>query len=140
MNHGPVDVVILATTEPKFEGKVLAELERLHANDTINLLDALLLMKDDEGNGVEIDMEGLDDETKKALGFIETGTQGLFSQDDAATIFEGMVPGSVVVALAIENKWAVGLLNYMAEAGSEIAMHWRIPAPVVDEAFASLGK
>jgi hypothetical protein len=42
-----------------------------------------------------------------------------------------------VVALAIENTWAVGLINAMTNV-AEIAMHYRVPAPIVDEAFASL--
>jgi len=55
-------------------------------------------------------------------------------------LWEGMVPGSAVVALAIENRWAVGLFNSMASAGVDLAMHWRIPAPVVDDALADLAK
>ena len=37
--HGPVDVVVLASGEPRFDGRVLAELERQVASGTIKVLD-----------------------------------------------------------------------------------------------------
>jgi hypothetical protein len=49
-----------------------------------------------------------------------------------------MVPGSAVCALAIEHAWAVNLVNAIHDAGVELAMNMRVPAPIVDEAFASL--
>jgi hypothetical protein len=51
---------------------------------------------------------------------------------------EGMVPGSAIVGLAIEHTWAVDLANAIAAEGGEMAINYRIPAPVVDEAFAEL--
>jgi hypothetical protein len=72
------------------------------------------------------------------VGFIETGTRGLFDSEDAGTLMEGMVPGSAVVALAIEHTWAVALVNALYQAGVDVALNFRVPAPIVDEAFASL--
>ena len=138
MEHGPVDVVVLAAGEPRFDGSVLAELERLSADGTIRVLDAMVLLKDEEGTAYVLDMENLPDEEKAALGFIDTGTRGLFDSYDSDVLIEGMVPGSAVVALAIEHRWAVALANALQGAGVELAMQVRIPAPVVDEALAGL--
>jgi len=139
MKYGPVDVVILATGEPKFDGSILAELEKLAAAGTIRVLDAMILARALDGERITLDMEDLTDEDKAALAFIETGTRGVFDSEDADALWEGMVPGSAVVALAIENTWAVGLLNAFEEAGVEVALHTRIPAPIVEDALASLG-
>jgi hypothetical protein len=49
-----------------------------------------------------------------------------------------MVPGSAVAGLAIEHTWAVDLANAITVEGGEMAANYRIPAPIVDEAFASL--
>jgi hypothetical protein len=138
LKFGPVDVVVLAAGEPRFDGSVFAALERQAAAGVIRVLDAMLLMKDDEGKAWRIDLEDLTDEEKAAVGFIETETRGLFDSDDAGTLFEGMVPGSAVVALAIEHKWAVDLVNAVYDAGVELAFQFRVPAVVVDEAYASL--
>ncbi len=99
----------------------------------------MILVKDECGVHASIDLEDLPPERGKQLGFIETGTHGLFDAADAATLFEGMVPGSAVVALAIEHTWALALVNALWQAGVEMALNFRVPALVVDEAFASLG-
>jgi hypothetical protein len=139
IQHGPVDVVVLAAGEPRFDGGVLAELERQAASGTIRVLDAMILLKDEAGGRAALDIEDLPEEQRKAVGFIETGTRGLFDSEDAETLFEGMVPGSAVVALAIEHTWALALVNALWQAGADVALNFRVPAPIVDEAFASIG-
>jgi hypothetical protein len=138
IKHGPVDVVVLAAGEPRFDGSVFAELERQAASGTIRVLDAMLLFKDAVGNRANLDLEDLPPDMKAAVGFINTGTRGLFDSKDAETLYEGMVPGSAVLALAIEHAWAVKLVNALYDAGVELAFNLRVPAPIVDEAFASL--
>lgn len=138
MKYGPVDVVVLATGEPKFDGTILAELDRLVSSGTIRVLDAMVLLMGDDGQAYGLDIEDLDAEIKERLGFIETGTRGLFNSEDAATFAEGMTPGSAVVALAIENAWAVPLMNSFVEAGAEIALTTRVPGPVFDDAMAAI--
>ena len=98
----------------------------------------MLLLKDEQGNRASYDLEDFPPDMKTAVGFIETGTRGLFDSEDADTLFEGMVPGSGVVALAIEHTWAVKLVNALYNAGVEVALNFRVPATIVDEAFASL--
>ena len=140
INHGPVDVVVLAAGEPRFDGGILAELERQAATGTIRVLDAMILVKDESGVRMSINLEDLPEKDKAALGFIETGTHGLFDSGDADTLWEGMVPGSAVVALAIEHAWALALVNAMYQAGVDVALNFRVPAMIVDEAFASLSE
>ena len=138
MKYGPVDVVILATDEPKIDGSILAALGDAVEAGSIRLLDAMLMAVDEDGKRFSLDIEDLGAEAKQALGFIDTGTRGLFDSEDAETIFEGMVPGSVVLALAIENAWAVPVMNAFEAAGAELALHTRIPAVLVDDALAAL--
>jgi hypothetical protein len=139
INHGPVDVLVLAAGEPRFDGGVLAELEGQAATGTIRVLDAMILLKDEAGGRAVLNLEDLPAEQRAAVGFIETGTRGLFDTEDAETLFEGMVPGSAVVALAIEHTWAVALVNAFWQAGVDVALNFRVPALIVDEAFASIG-
>ncbi len=138
IKHGPVDVVILAVGEPKLDGSILEELQKQVAGGTIRVLDAMVLLKHESGAIVTLDLEDVSQGIKDALGFIETGTRGLFDSYDADALKEGMVPGSGVLALAIEHVWAVNLVNAMERNGVELAFNFRVPAPIVDEAFASL--
>jgi hypothetical protein len=138
MKRGPVDVVVMAAGQPRFDGSVFAELERLAAAGTIRVLDAMVLLKDESGKPWRMELRDLPAEQRAAVGFISEATQGLFDMEDASTLFEGMVAGSAVFALAIEHVWAVGLVNALAVAGAELAFNTRVPAPIVDEAFAAL--
>lgn len=138
IKHGPVDVVVLALGEPRFDGSILSELERQTASGTIRVLDAMVLFKSDTGQCWRMDLEDLPADQKAKVGFIETGTRGLFDSEDANTLYEGMVPDSAVIALAIEHTWAVALVNAIVDAGAEMALNFRVPAPIVDEAFASI--
>ena len=138
MEFGPVDVVVIALGEPKFDGSILAELAEQAQLGTISVLDAMVLVKEADGSELTFDIEDLPPEDREIFGFIDTGTRGLLDSEDATALFEGMVPGSAIIALAIEHTWAVGLVNAVYEAGAEVAMSMRIPAVVVDEAYAGL--
>ena len=74
IKHGPVDVIVLAAGEPRFDGGVLAELERQAASGTIRVLDAMILLKDEPGRAGRLDLEDLPAAEAAAVGFIETGT------------------------------------------------------------------
>jgi hypothetical protein len=138
MKHGPVDVVVFGFGEARFDGSALAELERQSAAGTIRVLDLIILLKDEEENCLRVAVSDLPPEEAAAVAFIEAATIGLFDDEDAATLCEGMVPGSAVAAVAIEHTWAVDLANAIAAEGGEMGMNYRIPAPIVDEAFAAL--
>jgi hypothetical protein len=138
IDRGPVDVLVVAAGAPKFDGSVFEELKRLTAAGTIRVLDGMILIKGPEGKSWRLQLQELPEEERAAVGFIETGSRGLFNDEDEAILAEGMVPGSAIFALAIEHLWAVGLVNAFFNAGAELALHTRIPAPIVDEAFAGL--
>lgn len=137
MEHGPVDVVVLAFGEPKFDGSIAAELRRLAAEGTIRVLDAMFITKAEDGAAATLDIEDLPAGERDAFGHIDTGTRGLFDAEDADELIEGMVPGSAIVALAIEHAWALELARAVRGAGGEVALNVRIPAAVVDEACAA---
>ena len=121
IEHGPVDVVVMAAEEPRFEGIVFAELARQAESGTIRVLDAMVLFKDEAGQCSSLDLEDLPPELSAAVGFIDTETRGLFNAEDADTLYEGMVPGSAIFALAIEHTWAVALVNALDQAGVDVA-------------------
>lgn len=140
MNHGPVDVVLLAFGQPKPEGHVADELRRLAQQGTIRVLDAMFVVKGEDGVSLTMDIEDLPDTEREAYGFVETGTRGFFDSEDADAIVEGMAPGSAIVALAIEHAWAVKLKESLEQAGASLAMDVRIPAAAVDEAYAATSR
>ncbi len=68
IQHGPVDVIVLAAGEPRFDGAVLAELERQAETGTIRVLDAMILLKDGDGGCAVLDLEELPAGTARSSG------------------------------------------------------------------------
>jgi hypothetical protein len=133
-----VDVLVVAAGAPRFDGSVFAELKRQCAAGVIRVLDGMILVKGPEGKAWRLELRELDKADREAVGFIDGATAGLFDAEDEDLLAEGMVPGSAIFALAIEHVWAVDLVNALDRAGAEVALNTRIPAVVVEEAFAAL--
>ncbi len=137
IKRGPVDVLVFALGAPKFDGSIIRELEKQTASGTIRVLDAMVLFKSPAGESYRMDIEHLPQTDLAALGFGQSEKRNLFSSEDAETLWEGMVPDSGVIALAIEHTWAIDLVNALQASGVEVALNFRVPAPIVDEAYAS---
>lgn len=136
IKHGPVDVVVLALGAPHFDGSIMRELKKYTASGTIRVLDAMVLYKTADGECLRVDLEDMPAEDLAELDFVAAGSPNLFHSDDAEILWEGMVPDSAIIALAIEHAWAIDLANALDANGVEVAFNYRVPAPVVDEAFA----
>ena len=136
MKHGPVDVMVLAFAEARFDYSALEELEKLVAAGTIRVLDLIMLQKEESGVCLRIDVSNLPAEQAAIADLVKAEFGGVFDEDDAAILCEGMVPGSAIVGLAVENAWAADLVKAIRAEGGELAFNFRIPTSIVEEALA----
>ena len=142
MTIGPVQMIVLGFPHPDFHGAVIAELERLRASDTVKVIDAPAVRKDDAGD-IEVahlsnftDKEaiefgtvvgaliGLDIEGEEGLeACAEAGAQAtadgveVFSDEDAWDVLEQIPNGSAAAVILLEHTWAIPLRDAIAEAG-----------------------
>ena len=70
-----------------------------------------------------------------AISFIDPATRGLFDDDDAELLYEGMVPGSAIFALAIEHISAfvaarTGWQVQMPVSGVKAGLRAAVQAPI----------
>lgn len=128
--------MLVAFEQPKFEGAIIAELEAQVSAGAIRVIDLLLVHKSEQGEKTILEIEDLSAEEAAALGFAGEAGVGLYSGSDAEAVFEGMVPGSAVGMLAIEQTWVRPVLDAVAASGGELAMYIRVPSAVVDDAYA----
>jgi hypothetical protein len=61
MAIGPVQLIVLGFSKPDFHGEIIAELQRLHDEDTVRVIDALAVHKDADG---EIEVQHLSNLSK----------------------------------------------------------------------------
>jgi hypothetical protein len=131
---GPVQILVVGFGEAAhFEGRVVAELERLEAAGTVRVLDLLFVHKDAEsGDLIALDVQGPDlgAVAGALLGFESEGdgngslraprsgdrTYGL-SKDDLEGVARALEPGVAVAVLLIEHTWARPLKQAIRDAG-----------------------
>jgi uncharacterized membrane protein len=136
--------VVLGFEHPKFEGEIIAELERLRQSDTIRVIDSLALYKDAAGDievahlsnltqneaielgtkigallGLGIDgEEGL--EAGAAAGAQAAAADGIhpLSESEAVwDVLEEIPHDSAAALILIEHHWAVPLRDAVMRAG-----------------------
>src|SRR3954451_24181395 len=140
MTIGPVQLIVLGFVQPDFRGHVLAELERLGGNDTIRVIDALIVYKHADGE-LEAEHLGnlsqsavveLDSKIAALIGLEFDGEQGaaegagaggrrdnLFGLllDDEWDVIEDIPPNTAAALIMVEHHWAVPLRDAVLDAG-----------------------
>lgn len=130
--RGPLQVIVVGFNPgADFEGRVLAEVDRLQGRGVLRLIDMLFVAKDedrtiqrlvigdDEDFGVLlasiIPLDG-SNQAKTAVG---DGLSG-FEAADAWALTESLSPGTALAFLLIEHGWAQPLFDVIAETGGAL--------------------
>jgi uncharacterized membrane protein len=142
MTIGPVQMIVLGFQQPDFHGAIIAELERLRASDTVKVIDALAIYKDDAGEIEVAHLSNLTDDEAVEFGTVvgaliglgiegeeglergaEAGAQAaadgvdVFSDENAWDVLEQIPNGSAAAVILLEHTWAIPLRDAIAEAG-----------------------
>jgi uncharacterized membrane protein len=142
MAIGPVQLIVVGFNHPEFHGEIIAELERLHDEETVRVIDALAVHKDADG---EIEVQHLSTLTKEEaievgstigalIGLGIEGEEGaeegavlgaeaaadgveVFSDEQAWDVLEEIPNDSAAALILLEHHWAVPLRDAIARAG-----------------------
>lgn len=142
MTIGPVQLLVLGFPEPNFHGQIIEELERLRQSDTVYVIDALAVHKDDVGEIEVMHLSNITDEEAVELGtkigaLIGLGIEGedgmvagavaggdaaadgmnVFSDDDAWDVIEEIPNGTAAAMVLLEHRWAIPLRDALRSAG-----------------------
>ena len=143
MAVGPVQLIVLGFPHPNFHGEIIAELERLRENDTVRVIDALAVYKDDDGDVEVVHLSNISREEAVELGSIIGGLIGLGEDGEEGMVAgaelggelaaeEGLHPlgdvegwdiledipnGSAAALILLEHQWAVPLRDAVMRAG-----------------------
>jgi uncharacterized membrane protein len=142
MAIGPVQLIVLGFNHPNFHGEVIAELERLHENGMVRVIDSLAVYKDADGElevehlsnlteaeAVEIGSKigaliglGIDGEegmeAGAAAGAEQAAEEGInvFSGADEWDVLDDIPNDSAAALILLEHHWAVPLRDAIARA------------------------
>ena len=129
---GPLQVIAVSFGPgADFQGRVLAEVDRLQGRGVLRLLDMLFVAKNEDG-AIQRLVVGDDDDFGALLsrivpldgaGLMEPaavdGWSG-FDPADAWTLAESLLPGTALAFLLIEHGWARPLFDAIAETGGAL--------------------
>jgi len=153
---GPVQLLVLGFAEPKFTGKIAAELDQLREHEFVKIVDALVVNKDDEGNVTQLQISDLTSDESAEYGAIagaligfgygteeavdagaeagaEAGADGhLIDEDEAWYIADTIPEGTAAVILLLEHLWAIPFRDAVVEAGGfALADTWIHPKDLI---------
>ena len=143
MAIGPVQLIVLGFSHPEFHGEIKAELEKLRESDTVRVIDALAVYKDEAG---EIEVEHLSNLTREEavelgtkvgalIGLGIEGEEGFeagavagaehaesegihpFADAEEWDVLEEIPNDSAAALVLLEHHWAVPLRDAIARAG-----------------------
>ena len=132
MSIGPVQLIVLGFDRPDFRGEMTAELERLHENDAVRVIDALAVYKDADGELEVAHLSNVSDEHASEFGRVVGALVGLDVEDEPAAaaddgtgsdeegawdVLDDIPRDSAAALLLIEHHWAVPLRDGIVRAG-----------------------
>jgi uncharacterized membrane protein len=143
MAIGPVQLIVLGFANPDFHGEIIDELERLHANGMVRVIDSLVVYKDPHGDievehlsnlsqeeAVELGSKvgaliglGIEGEEGMAAGAVAGAEQAaaegidVFGGAEEWDVLEDIPNDSAAALLLLEHHWAVPLRDAVARAG-----------------------
>ena len=128
---GPVDYVVVEfpAGASNFTGEMAAELVALVEAGTIRVIDALILVKDEDGSVDAMELSDVDD--LGPLREIEAQLAELLAADDVANLAAAMEPGSTAGVLIWENLWAAPFASAARRAGGRLIADGRIPIQAI---------
>lgn len=123
---GPIDYLVIEfpAGQSNFTGEVIAELLKLVDAGTIRLIDAIIILKDDDGAVDAMELAEAGD--LGPLAALEAAFAEFLAEDDVVNLAAAMDPGSVAGVLVYENLWAAPFASAARHAGGRLIADGRI--------------
>jgi hypothetical protein len=126
---GPIDAIVIGYPPgASMSGDAVPILLDLVDRGIVRVLDALFVMKEDDGTFSGIDIADLDADTVGDVTAFAGATTGLLGDDDVALVAAELEPGSGAVMLVYENLWAAPFVAAVRRNGGVLLASQRIHA------------
>jgi hypothetical protein len=136
MELGPIDVVVIAyPVGAPMTGEAAPLLVDLVERGIIRVLDALFVIKNEDGTFSGFDATNLGDKDVGDFVIFEGASSGLLGDEDAAQAAEAIEPGSAAVMIVYENRWAAPFAAAVRRNGGMLVANHRITAQELMDAI-----
>ncbi|WP_303868049.1 DUF6325 family protein [Acetobacterium wieringae] len=124
--RGPIDYIVLEFEGNQFKGEVLSALADAVSKKIINVLDLAVILKDENGNVVTLELNNLDDELVQSITLLHREKAGLISMEDIEEVGEVLATNNAAGLLIIEQLWAKDLKRALINANGRLVSEGRI--------------
>ena len=136
---GPIDIVVIAYPPgAPMTGEAAPLLVDLVERGIIRVLDAMFVMKNEDGTYSGFEARDLDDKHVGDFAVFDGASSGLLGDEDASKVADEIEPGSAAVMIVYENRWAAPFVAAVRRNGGVPVAFERIPAQDVIEALDAL--
>jgi hypothetical protein len=136
---GPIDIVVIGyPAGAPMTGEAVPLLVDLVERGIIRVLDAMFVMKNEDGTFSGFDATNLGDKDVGDFTVFEGASSGLLGEEDAAQAADALEPGSAAVMIVYENRWAAPFIAAVRRNGGVPIAFERIPAQDVIDALDAL--
>jgi hypothetical protein len=136
---GPIDIVVIGyPAGAPMTGDAVPLLIDLVERGVIRVLDAMFVMKNEDGTFTGFDATDLDERGVGDFKVFEGASSGLLGDEDAAKAAEAIEPGSGAAMIVYENRWAAPFIAAVRRNGGVPVAFERIPAQDVIDALDAL--
>jgi Family of unknown function (DUF6325) len=133
---GPVEYLVVGFPDGTVSDDFALELTKLVDNQTIRLLDLVVLTKGDFGDVAIAEFDELDQFA--CFTEIDGEVGGLIGAEDIDFVGADLDPGSAAAVLLVEDLWAASLADALDRSGGFMLDGARIPRDLADAAIAGL--
>jgi hypothetical protein len=125
---GPIDILVIGyPADAPMTGDAVPLLLDLVDRGIIRVLDALFVVKNDDGTYRGFEATGLEAQGVGDLREFEGASSGLLGDEDAAIAAEAVEPGTAVALIVYENTWAGPIAAAVRRNGGILLDNQRIP-------------
>ena len=124
---GPIDIVVIAyPAGAPMTGEAVPLLLDLVDRGIVRVLDAMFVIKNEDGTVSGFEARDLDDKGVGDLNVFEGASSGLLGEADAETAGEAIEPGSAAVMIIYENRWAAPFAAAVRRNGGVLVENQRV--------------
>ena len=138
MTVGPVSILAIQFSENNFRGQILAALYELVNNGTVRIIDAVVVVKDQDGKVTVQEVNQAAPHVVAVFNPLAAEVTGLLSYDDINDIGAKLDNNSSAGLLALEHIWADRLAQAIGSANGKIVTNQLIMPDVVEEQLAAI--
>ncbi len=140
MAFGPIDLVTVEFKGDHLGDELIARMTDLIADETIRILDLVVLHKDQQGEVAVQEFQELSPADLQLLEPLRAEISGMITVDDIRAVGKKLKENTIAMIMLFENLWAIRLRQDVSDGGGRLVTHERIPTDVVAEALKDLAE